>query len=241
MTDLAPHRRTASRRFWLSLSAGLIFAIWALATPIDPVNAQPPPSGDKKAQYKEGGPNKRRYRQGPLRANEFLGRPKEDSPLDAYTFVAMRYTYSYRFRRTRTGVFIRATRVGVFAVFEPEKSWMRGEVGRRLLAHEQGPFDLLQIHVLRSQNEFSKQLGKFTATAASQEAAIRALKEKLDASMEKAHAKCAAAQEEYDYQTKNGRQDDAQKLHRRKQKEELERLTKENSGGSGGKRDSSRR
>jgi hypothetical protein len=213
MSENTAGNRTTSRRsdgVLIPVSL-MVLTAWAVSNGAEP--------DDKKAAL-------RKYQAGPLRTAEFRANAKKDSQLDAYTFTEMQYTYEYRYTNTRAGVVVRASRVDVFAVFRPDKSWLRGEVGRRLLDHEQGHFDLLQIHTLRTQAEVDTELRQFVVSAPSKEEGVRKLRARLDKRMSESYAKSATAQEEYDYQTRNGRQADAQSLHRRKQREELERLRK---------------
>jgi len=237
--DQRNSRRRPPLRALAALPLSLCLSLCLLVFPLSPL-LSPPLSGLTSAwaanavqDEAEGNPELKRgreYRQGPLTSREFLGKPGEDSQLDAYTFTEMRFTFKYRYSPVRSGLLFRATNIEVFATFDPDKSWLRGEVGRRLLDHEQGHFDLTQIHAIRTNREIAKQLKQFVVVSSNRADGVKRLKKKLTDSLADAFAKCSAEQEDYDHQTKNGRQADAQRLHRRKQREILAQLKREKKG-----------
>jgi hypothetical protein len=67
----------------------------------------------------------------------------------AVTAASLNWSYEYEFERSAAGCSYRIADIRVSAVFHPENSWVRaGHATESVLAHEQGHFDITQIHKL---------------------------------------------------------------------------------------------
>ena len=87
----------------------------------------------------------------PLTWTDFRGpAPRGTEARDvAVTAASLNWTYEYEFERSAAGCSYRIADIRVSAVFHPENSWVRaGHATESVLAHEQGHFDITQIHKL---------------------------------------------------------------------------------------------
>lgn len=85
----------------------------------------------------------------PLRWEDFTGAVPASAPREnvAMTAASLRWSYSYSLEWTRKSCAYRITGITTDALFDPRASWARRD-GRTaaVLAHEQGHFDIAELH-----------------------------------------------------------------------------------------------
>jgi hypothetical protein len=87
----------------------------------------------------------------PLSWDDFRGSvPHSTAPYNvAMTAAALRWSYDYSVRRAGEGCSYRVTQIRIEALFDPATSWVKaGHRTDAVLAHEQGHFDLAEVHRL---------------------------------------------------------------------------------------------
>jgi hypothetical protein len=149
----------------------------------------------------------RPYDDGPLTADDFRGKPPEDSVAAAKTATQFSFDFKYRYKLTARGTTVTLDRITITACIRRDQSWNRYPDNMRLLDHEQGHADIAQIHCLQARLAFRKSLAKgqgLSATASSLNEAVASLERAIHrdiASFEKA---AQDADAEYDRETANG-------------------------------------
>lgn len=183
-----------------------------------------------------GSQAKRPYGDGPLTEADFKGKtPTEgelaNSPFQAFLFVDISWSSQYR-TVGRSRVFTALlTQFQATAVSNPAKSW--NHVGKKrpdLLDHEQGHFDITQIHALRLELRMRKLLAAKkppSGTGESEGAAIEALNALLDKESKEAKAVSDQENVEYDRLTAHGHALEKQHELRRVHHETLKKLAEE--------------
>ena len=172
----------------------------------------------------------RTYDQGPLRREEFLGKPDRSSNGKAYTATRIEFKYEYIVARRGSIYEAKLKSFSVVSKFLPESSWWKGGANADLLDHEQGHFDIAQEMALRLRLQYQRAVKKGSvpsAKAATSAKAIRALANRLEKIMESANKQVKASDEEYDSSTSHGTRFGTQAEFRRVQSATLERLVKE--------------
>ena len=143
-------------RFWITRAILIIASVCFIG---ERANAQIP------GQESNGGSKPdRRYDKGPLGEADFQGKaPAEDElagkPYQA--FLVMDILWSSQYRTTGRGRSMSAflTQFEAIAVSNPSKSWNHGgKKNADLLDHEQGHFDITQIHAQRLEIKIRKLL-----------------------------------------------------------------------------------
>jgi hypothetical protein len=87
----------------------------------------------------------------PLRWDDFVGRVPKSAPAKnvAMTAASLRFGYGYSLEWSRNECAYRITSLTIDALFDPRASWVRsGSRTAAVLAHEQGHFDIAEIHKL---------------------------------------------------------------------------------------------
>ena len=80
----------------------------------------------------------------------------------AMTAASLSWSYDYEYERSGTSCTYRITDIRAFAEFHPDQSWVRpGNERPAVLAHEQGHFDIAQIHKIT----FERQARPFAGVA----------------------------------------------------------------------------
>lgn len=85
----------------------------------------------------------------PLRWGDFRGPVPKNAPREnvAMTAASLRWSYSYSLEWTRSSCTYRITSIVTDALFDPQASWVRsGGRTSPVLAHEQGHFDIAELH-----------------------------------------------------------------------------------------------
>jgi len=169
----------------------------------------------------------RDYSDGPLTAKDFqapipgfvrsVGR-------QALTTTDFRYEFEYRLYRSRRRTTARLSSIHIRAVVILSKSWNRQPGDARLMDHEQGHFDLTYIAVLRARLAFASR--RMTGGAASDEHAIKNLRQQLDRHFRLLKEELVAAHVEYDEITNHGMKSGPQEEQRNQQRRQIEELTK---------------
>jgi hypothetical protein len=167
-------------------------------------------------QEANGGPKpERRYDSGPLTEADFRGKtPTEGelagSPFQAFLFMDIIWSSQYRSAGRGRNISAFLTQFEATAVSNPAKSWNHG--GKRnpdLLDHEQGHFDITQIHAQRLELKMRKLLAVKKppgGTGESEAAALEALNALLDKECRAAKAASDEENHEYDRLTTHGGQ-----------------------------------
>lgn len=171
----------------------------------------------------------RKYKNGPLRVEEFLGTPDFRSPGDAFTASNVQYSFRYQVKQERGRYRASLTSFDAFAVFLKKQSWWRPETASEILDHEQGHFDIAEIAARKLQYAIQKVLnsGKgFEAMDQTPEKAAEKLKKNLESVIQAANQQAELANREYDSMTKHGLRFGSQAEFRRVQKASLQKLAK---------------
>jgi Bacterial protein of unknown function (DUF922) len=178
----------------------------------------------------------RRYEDGPLTEADFRGqRPTEgklvNSPFQAYLFLDIAWSNQYRTTGRGRVVTAHLTQFQATAVSNPAKSWnVGGKKNPELLDHEQGHFDITQIHAQRLELKLRKLLALRkppTGTGETKAAAVGALQALLD--KEYLAVKAATDEEniEYDRLTAHGTAGEKQREIRHVHQETLKKLAED--------------
>jgi len=197
----------------------------------EPVFAQIP------GQDTNGGSKANRpYSDGPLTESDFKGKqPTEGElakvPFQAYLFLDI--TWSSQHRTLGRGRLVNAhlTDFEARAVSDPAKSWNhRGKKNPELLDHEQGHFDITQIHAQRLELKMRKLMAAKRppgGTGEDESAAVRALNSLLDKEYKAAKLICDQENVDYDKLTVHGTALEKQHELRRIHQETLKKLAGE--------------
>jgi hypothetical protein len=165
----------------------------------------------------------RRYESGPLRPADFSGRlPATRGATKAFTFTSIDYSYRFQSSVVRAGVHVVATELSAHAMVRPDQSWNLTPEDARLMDHEQGHFDITQLHTLRWRRHAQRSIDKaaFTAHGATQAAAEAALQARIQKEFQLFYDAWQAEQRRYDDETNHG-------THRARQAEWRQRLDAE--------------
>jgi hypothetical protein len=87
----------------------------------------------------------------PLRWSDFAGSVERGTADEnvAATVASLNWTYAYEFERAGERCRYRITAIRAFATFHPDQSWVKPDhTTASVLAHEQGHFDVTQVHKL---------------------------------------------------------------------------------------------
>lgn len=79
--------------------------------------------------------------------DDFRGRPDRSNPMDALTESGISFSWTCDWS---------GFDVEIYALFDPGKSWIKGKPTRSLLAHEQGHFDITEIHARLMRKAFAE-------------------------------------------------------------------------------------
>jgi hypothetical protein len=146
----------------------------------------------------------------------------------AQTFVEIRYTY--RYQTQALGKLRQATMSdpSFVAILSRDHSWNSAPENKRLMAHEQGHFDLGEIFACRAQAKFDKLIaeGAFKGTAPTDEEAARMAIAAFDVEFRKVLDDMNAEHRRYDTDTQHGVDGDRQAQWRRKLDEQLQEAAK---------------
>jgi hypothetical protein len=170
----------------------------------------------------------RRYDQGPLAQADFAAPPPADRGVrKASTYVHIGYSFRYRFNVVRGRVQVVATHLEAYGVVTPSKSWNVAPGDTRLMDHEQGHFDITQLHARRWQRHADGLISKaaLRGVGATQEAAQQSLQSHLDRELKPINEAWEAEQIRYDQETNHGSDS-------KRQAEWRERLNRELAAGT---------
>lgn len=178
--------------------------------------------------------NSRRYEDGPLQADDFQAEPavkqEGDLRLLASTVTQLAYDYRYRFERRGKRTTVRLTSVRVYALVRRDQSWNSKKQDAALLDHEQGHFDIAEIHARLAQIELLtrfKTEGRPVVTAATKAAAVQGLEKKLSEVVNVFSETSHGVDEEYDRSTRHGTRGESQAAQRKQQLAQLKSLAEE--------------
>ncbi|MBC7855269.1 MAG: hypothetical protein IAF94_17715 [Pirellulaceae bacterium] len=185
---------------------------------------------------KDGANPDRPYDDGPLSEADFRGKPPAEgklagSPFQAYLFMDIIWSSQYRTAGRGRVVSAHLTQFQASAVTFPGKSWNHwGKKNPDLLDHEQGHFDLTQIHALRLEIKMRRLLAGKMPPAGSGETEAAAVESLNVLLLKEAAAVKAAGDEEnieYDRLTAHGIALEKQREIRRVHQETLKKLAAE--------------
>jgi uncharacterized protein DUF922 len=221
MSPLGP---PALRRIWrIVLVVGSIMAAAVpVGSPAD--DAQKTPAAE---------PALRKYAEGPLGPADFRGTPPDPLPINndvrllCMTYTQIRYTTRNRWEEKSPGNFVaHLTRCDCFAVVERPKSWNTRPSDLRLLDHEQGHFDISEIHARLGQQKLDQLLSGpgLLGHGRDETSAVADLDQKVRDLMKEIFDTESNEQLQYDRLTRHGRDPTAQAEQRRLQRERLKEL-----------------
>jgi hypothetical protein len=218
----------ARARNWIILAAGLALAS-VVCGPI--ARAQIP------GQEANGGPKAdRRYDSGPLTEADFRGKTPTEGELAGSPFQAFLFSdiiWSSQYRSAGRGRIVSAflTQFEATAVSNSAKSWNHwGKRNPDLLDHEQGHFDITQIHAQRLELKMRKLLAAKkppAGTGESEASAVESLNALLDKECRTAKAASDEENHEYDQLTVHGGELEKQRELRHVHQETLKKLAAE--------------
>ena len=178
----------------------------------------------------------RTYDNGPLTEADFRGKtPTEGelagSPFQAYLFLDISWSSQYRSAGRGRSVSAFLTQFEATAVSNPAKSWnVWGKKNPDLLDHEQGHFDITQIHAQRLEIKMRKLLAAKkppAGTGETEAAAMESLNALLDKECQAAKAASLEENREYDRLTVHGGELEKQRELRHVHQETLKKLAEE--------------
>jgi hypothetical protein len=158
-------------------------------------------------------PAPRHHETGPLTAADFAApAPADRGGRLASTHTGFDYTFKYRGTTTDKGVRLVATEFNVRAAVVPGKSWNLAPADARLMDHEQGHFDITELHARNWRRQAADQIARqaLVGEGATQDAAYRALQERFEAELRSINKVWEAEQILYDKETDHGRRPDIQ-------------------------------
>jgi hypothetical protein len=153
----------------------------------------------------------------PLEWSDFRG-PVDPTAADnaaATTAASLNWSYKYRLERSDRGCTYRITEIETEAMFHPQTSWVRpGHANDRVLEHEQGHFDLTQIHKMMLDSE-ARDLVDEERDCGSRRASLSDVEEKVAEIVtpvrDRVWRNLQRVQEQYDAETQHGILGDAQR------------------------------
>lgn len=174
----------------------------------------------------------RPYAAGPLGAADFQAEPPVGKEGVEATFTAMLFAdiaWTSRYRTIPKGrvVIAELTQFEAHAFCRPAKSWNRRGGDAAVFDHEQGHFDITQIHALHWKQKMRKLLSQRkppSARGESPESAISALDALLQREYEAVIKESVAENGDYDTLTRHGKVADQQRELRRVHQETLRKL-----------------
>ena len=178
----------------------------------------------------------RRYDSGPLTETDFRGKtPTEGelagSPFQAFLFMDITWSSQYRSAGRGRTVSAFLTQFEATSVSNPAKSWNHwGKRNPDLLDHEQGHFDITQIHAQRLELKIRKLLAAKkppAGTGESEASAVESLNALLDKECRAAKAASDEENHEYDRLTMHVGELDKQRELRHVHHEKLKKLADE--------------
>jgi len=175
-------------------------------------------------------PAMRKFADGPLRIEEFQGKPDRTQFGDAYTANRVEFKYEFNFEEENGDVMAQLKSFEAFSVFLPQVSWWKSTARDFLLDHEQGHFDIAEATARRIQLGFEKVLAdqkRIRARGATKKEAAEKLTAKLSRVMKVANDRANQDNEEYDSITSHGMRRRIQAEQRHVQKATLDRLAAE--------------
>lgn len=128
----------------------------------------------------------------------------------AVTAASLGWSYEYALERAGASCIYRITRIEAWAVFDPSASWVKpGHRTASVLAHEQGHFDITQIHKLRFEQDSRRLVGATgTCTGGSTRRASKSVaaevEQRVQPLYDRAWREHTRAQEAYDRETRHG-------------------------------------
>lgn len=175
----------------------------------------------------------RRYREGPLRLEDFRGRKPDraagDKPVpDALTATDINYTYSYKYETKGNKTSVWLSEFDIYATIDRSRSWNSLPEDRELLDHEQGHFDITHAIALSTKLKLRKKIKEGRAlntSGSSVNDALGKLDRKLKESIGTVSSKIQDVHDTYDRVTQHGLQKVSQRLQRKQQLEEIKKLT----------------
>src|SRR5690606_480735 len=153
----------------------------------------------------------------PLTWQDFRGPVNPNAPPNtaATTAASLSWTYSYELERSRGRCTYRITDIATEALFNPSESWVKRDHATDIvLEHEQGHFDLTQIHKMELDRAADEIEGRRTscgdADAALAEVEAR-VAEEVGPVRERIWQNLQSVQDQYDRETGHGTRVDAQR------------------------------
>jgi hypothetical protein len=172
----------------------------------------------------------RKYADGPLAPADFRAavpdpRPVKDGlVLRAMSFTEIRYKTRHRWEESKQGqVTASLVRFDCSSQFDGDKSWDKEPSDLRLLAHEQGHFDISEINARQAQQRFGKLIAdkSLVGRGRDERTAVADLNRKIQAEIKAIFDRERDEQVEYDRATNHGRDFESQAKERNRLDERL--------------------
>ncbi len=170
----------------------------------------------------------RKHSDGPLKREHFKANVPLNSTLDAVVYTRLHYGYKFRTTANDDAFVLTCTTVVCCGEQLPDRSWMRESADTKLLDHEQGHLDLAELIARKAETRlrYLVRKGKLKSTGATVEEAEKALIRTIRAQLMPFDREIASVNDEYDRITAHGRDEEAQKAERRKQRKSMRSLSK---------------
>jgi hypothetical protein len=165
-----------------------------------------------------------------LSADDFLGKPPDGSPLGAWSEFEYELDFQYNLHARGAARTATLSGVEIVIVVRRDKSWNRRPQDALLLDHEQGHFDIMQIHALEAQVKLTRDLKTadvLQAVGGSRAQAAQRLRAQIAVAIEPFFNAAQEAHLVYDKNTSRGADARAQAESRRQQRERLAELQAE--------------
>ena len=171
----------------------------------------------------------RLHSDGPLKREHFKADiPSGRDDLDAVVYTRLRYGYKFRTDVVDDGFELTCTTIVCCSEQLPDRSWIRDSAKAELLDHEQGHLDLAEVVARKAEARlrYLVRKSKIKSRSTTVEAAEKALIRTIRAQLMPFDRELANVNDEYDRVTSHGRDEDAQKTERRKQRKLMRDLSK---------------
>jgi hypothetical protein len=169
-------------------------------------------------------PASRPYAAGPLTAADFAADPPADrGSILATTHSGIEHTLQYQGLPVAKGVRLLVTRLDAVATMSPAQSWNTAPGDMRLMDHEQGHFDISELHARKWQQQaaFLIKRRALGGQGPNQAQAFKAMQARVDAELTPINKAWREQQVLYDKETDHGRNREAQARWRERLDREL--------------------
>lgn len=143
--------------------------------------------------------------------------------IQAHIWTGLRWTYRWSFVTRDGSTTVRVQAFEVSAIVKPERSWKRKTLGAALLDHEQGHFDIAELHARRARREFERAKPDLVVVDPDKDKAVTELRKRIGAITQGWNEALDKDQGAYDEATRHGTRVAEQAEHRQRHRDSLAR------------------